>query len=180
MVATRGTWGLAGGVDGRPVTGLRNGVVMIPGRLQPGRLGLLNLSHGLDRSTAEGRTGLEIRDVGDPGLVLVAPEDVDVVVLHGSVPQLEIVSLDQLQELPQLVGLGLTPLGLQVDPLLEGGVTIDVMTAPDSVELEAQRLDQALSVGKGHIPEFAPGQALKKMPRIHTGDPTARAASAPG
>src|SRR5262245_57137 len=54
------------------------------GRRKPRLFGLLDLGKGLLRGIAKGRTGLKVGQVGNITAVLVAPEDVEIVVPHVS------------------------------------------------------------------------------------------------
>jgi len=73
-------------VDGRPVVRLRNGLSLGARGVQPGLLGDLNLTQRL----LSGRSKrLEVGDVGDVASVLLAVEDVDVVVLNSCNSSLE-------------------------------------------------------------------------------------------
>ena len=70
----------------RPKAALRRFPSAITGGRQPGVLRLLGSRECFLGSVAEGGAELEIRDVGDVAAVLVAPEDVGLVVAHESFP----------------------------------------------------------------------------------------------
>lgn len=59
------------------------------------------------------------------------------------------------EKLPQLVGLGLTAAGLQVDRLADDWMPVDVVTAPNPVQLEAERLGEALGVSETDVGQLA-------------------------
>ena len=67
-------------VDRGAIARFGNRLAGLARRCEPCPLGLLHLGEGLLGSRAKGRARLEVRDVGDVAAVLVAVEDVDVVV----------------------------------------------------------------------------------------------------
>ena len=71
-------------VDDRAVARLGDGPAGRAGGLDPGLLRLAHLAQRLLGRVAGRRAILEVRDVGHPAGVLLAPEQVDVVVLHGA------------------------------------------------------------------------------------------------
>src|SRR5437868_4603914 len=73
-----------GCVDGWSVPRLRDGVAALGCGLDPRLLRLEYLGERLLGTGSLGRAVSEVGDVGDPGLVFVAPEHVDVVFRHSS------------------------------------------------------------------------------------------------
>src|SRR5439155_25416863 len=77
-------------INGRPILRLRDRFAALFGDFQPRRLGDLHLPNRLFRRVAAGRTEFQVRNVGDVAGVVVAVENVDMVILHGSSPTLRI------------------------------------------------------------------------------------------
>ena len=71
-------------VNDRSVTRFGDGFASRASRFQPDFLGQLRLFQGVGRSFPESRTGVQVRNIRDIALVLVAIKDVDVIILHGS------------------------------------------------------------------------------------------------
>jgi hypothetical protein len=69
-------------VYGRSIARSWHRLVQTLGSSQPRGLGLLDLGQSLLRRTAECRTGLKVRNIGDVSAIFFAVEDVDVIVLH--------------------------------------------------------------------------------------------------
>jgi len=65
--------------------------------------------------------------------------------------QREIVSLNQLQELPHLIWLCFTFDLLKVDKFINGGVNIDVMTPRNSIQAESEGFHETAHVFKPGI-----------------------------
>ena len=72
-------------VDRGSIAGLGNWLTRLPRSCQPVPFGLLELGQRLLRRVVEGGAGEKVWDIGHVAAVLVAPEDVDVVVLHDSI-----------------------------------------------------------------------------------------------
>src|SRR3972149_4275879 len=77
----RSTSGL---VNHRPITWGRDRLSCLAGRFQPCFLGKLQLSQRLLGCLAERGAGLQVRNIGNISAILIAIEDVDMVVAHGS------------------------------------------------------------------------------------------------
>jgi hypothetical protein len=84
----------------------------------------------------------EVGSVGDPAVVLVRPEQVDVVAVpHGLILEAEAVAFDEVGDLPEPAELVLAVrAGLEVERLLQVGVKQDVVAPAHSFEGEAGRL----------------------------------------
>ncbi len=80
------------------------------------------------------------------------------------------VLLDQHEELPDLIRLGFAPDSLEIELFCKLGVPIDVMTAPDAVELEATGLHQPLEVHEANVLDSAARKTAKKLLRLHAAD----------
>ena len=76
-------------------------------------------------------------------------------------------ALDQVEELAELVGLGLAAAGLKVEALAGPGMAKDVVAAPDPVELEAEGLGQAPGVGEAHVGELALSEPGEQGAGLH-------------
>jgi hypothetical protein len=81
------------------------------------------------------------------------------------------VTLHELQQLAELVRLGLAASGLEVDPLGDHRVTVNVVTALDSVQLEAEGLNEALGVFESDVAQLAMGESIKELPGVHRTPP---------
>lgn len=77
------------GVDRRPVARLRDRLACLAGSGEPGLLCHLHLGEGFLGRRAERRACLEVGDVGDVAAVLLAVEDIDVVVAQRSTSRLK-------------------------------------------------------------------------------------------
>jgi hypothetical protein len=85
--------------------------------------------------------------------------------------QTKSVTLHEVQQLAELVGLGLAASGLEVDPLGDLWVPVNMVTALDSVQLEAEGLNQALRVFESDVGQLAVGEAIKELPGVHRTPP---------
>jgi len=68
----------------RPVSRLRDRISLVSCRLEPGLFRYEDLAQSLLRGVPERGTVGEVGDIGHVATILVAPEDVDVVVSHGN------------------------------------------------------------------------------------------------
>src|SRR5712691_2971264 len=73
----------AAGLHRGPIPGLRNGISPLSRGLEPGLFSHEDLTQGLLGSLPKRRAVGEIGDVGHVATILLAPEDVDVVVGHA-------------------------------------------------------------------------------------------------
>ena len=77
------------------------------------------------------------------------------------------VLLDEREELPDLIRLGLASDWLDVQPLGDPGVHEDVMASADPVQLEAAGLNEQLEVREGHVSHLPAPEASKEFLRFH-------------
>ena len=77
-------------------------------------------------------------------------------------------ALDEVEQLPELVGLGLSAACLKVEALARSGMAEDVVAALDPVELEPKRLSQALGVDESDVGQLAPRQPPEQGARLHS------------
>src|SRR5438552_12761321 len=77
------------------------------------------------------------------------------------------VLVDQRQELPYLVRLGLTTYRLEVQPLTSGRTPIDVVASPNTVQLETASLNQPPEIGESDVLEITVGDPVEEPSWIH-------------
>ncbi|HTC61176.1 MAG TPA: hypothetical protein VK691_13830 [Solirubrobacteraceae bacterium] len=81
--------------------------------------------------------------------------------------QLEIIALDKLQKLTNLVWLGLSTHGLQVEEFGHCGVRKDAVTSSDSTKLKAESLREGTQIDESHVGDRAAIDAPQKPSLVH-------------
>jgi hypothetical protein len=77
-------------IDYGPVAGLWDGLAGLAGCIDPCLFGLFHLLKGFLWSLTEGGAGIEVRNISNVSLVLLAVKDVDVIISHPSSSSLRV------------------------------------------------------------------------------------------
>jgi hypothetical protein len=99
------------------------------------------LGQRLSRESRRTPNIFEIGNVCDVAAVFFAVKDVDVIILHGSSPNFQIIPLDEMKKLLNLIWLGFAVHLLQIDHLSNLRMNKDVMTTAHTRRAEAEGFD---------------------------------------